>query len=215
MSTSGSGVCEAVRVTGGGWLSGEAEALQHATQTTVELVEELGVLLGPRAPEGGQGGEPLRHQGGVLSPGVGQSQVPRVGEGGANGEHDLTLLLWLALHDGASRLGGRRPLDLLFVGLFPRARALGRLDQARPADPRPAHAPDLREGEMRHVQVEHGARRRRRRAGERGPRRGRRPTPTDRARSRHAATPQGRGSRAGWRSGPPRPCRSGGPSGRH
>ena len=84
-----------------------------------------------------------------------------MGKGRSDGEHDLTLLVRLALHDRTRRLGRRRPLDLLHVGRLPGAVAARRLDEAGAAHPGPAQAPDLRQGEVGHVQVEDGAHRRR------------------------------------------------------
>ena len=55
-----------------------------------------------------------------------------MGEGRSHGQHDLALLVGLALHDRARRLGRRRPLDLLDVGRLPGPGA-ARADLIRPA----------------------------------------------------------------------------------
>jgi hypothetical protein len=60
---------------------GEAEALQGRSEPSVEGGQQLLVLVGPRAPQRCQRGVALRHQRGVLRPGVGQAEIARVREG--------------------------------------------------------------------------------------------------------------------------------------
>ena len=99
----------------------KAKPASAAPRPGVEPCQQLVVLVGPRAAQRGEGGVALGHERGVLRPGVGQAEVARVGEGGADGEDDLALLVGLALHDRARRLGAAGP-SISSVRRLPRSR---------------------------------------------------------------------------------------------